>query len=153
MNPIDELLAQHIVTPSQHYDSRRWSATDDALRLMLAVMVDALECVSRRRVGTERKAATEAARWIEEKNDDYPFSFNSICDTLGIDARSLRKALGAWIASRRRLTRRTPVTQGTINLRVCEGDRGQRPKREGKSYPYRDLANETLRATDRSSIR
>jgi len=158
MNPIDELLAHHSVTPSQYYDSRRRSATDDALqRLMLAVMVDALECVSRRRIGTggatEGKAATEAARWIEEENDDYPFSFNAICDTLGIDARSLRKAVGAWIASGRCLTRRTPVTQGTINLRAREGNRGRLPRREGKSYPYPDLAIEGLRATDRSSIR
>lgn len=124
---------------------------------MLAVMADALECVSHRGFGkgnpAGRKAAMEAARWIEEESDDYPFSFNSICGSLRIDARSLRKALGAWIASGRRLTRRTPVTQGTIILRAREGDWGRRPKREGKRYPYRDLANEALRAIDRSLIR
>jgi hypothetical protein len=130
MNPIDELLAHHIVTPSQYYDSRRRSATDDALqRLMLAVMVDALECMSYRGLGNGsaagRKAAMEADRWIEEENDDYPFSFNSICDVLGIDAQSLRKAVGAWIASGRRLSRRAPVTQqatGSERVTATAGD-------------------------------
>jgi hypothetical protein len=158
MNPIDELLAHHIVTPSQYYDSRRRSATDDALqRLMLAVMVDALECMSYRGLGNGsaagRKAAMEADRWIEEENDDYPFSFNSICDVLGIDAQSLRKAVGAWLASGRRLSRRAPVTQQAIRLRARDGDCGRWRKREGKSYSHRDLADDALHGNDRSLIR
>jgi len=97
MNAIDNLLAHHVVAPSQYYDSRRRSTTDEALqRLMLAVMADVLECVSRRRIGTGGatvgKAATDAALWIEEENDEYPFSFNSICDALGINAQALRQA-------------------------------------------------------------
>jgi hypothetical protein len=153
MNAIDNLLAHHVVTPSQYYDSRRRSTTDEPLqRLMLAVMADALECLSHCRVGTGGatvgKAATDAALWIEEENDEYPFSFNSICDALGINARALRKALDLWLASGSRLARRTPVTQQTIKPQTPNGRRGRAGKRHTKNYLYRELADDALRRSD-----
>jgi hypothetical protein len=121
---------------------------------MLAVMADALECVSRRRIGTGGatvgKAATDAALWIEEENDDYPFSFNSICDALGINAQALRKALDPWLASGSRLAHRTPVTQQTIKPQAPDGRRGRAGQRHTKNYLYRDLAHDALRRSDPS---
>jgi hypothetical protein len=61
---------------------------------MLAVLADALECLSDRGAGGgRRREAREAARWVEDEDDDYPFSFNSICNALGINAPALRMAL------------------------------------------------------------
>ena len=148
MNSFENLLASHVLLPSQYCDSRRSTPTDDALhRLLLAVLADALECLSDVSATTgRRKEAREAARWVEDENDDYPFSFNLICDALGINA----AALNPWIASGSRLARRTPVTRQTINLQTFDDRRGRTGKRHSKNYLYRALADVALRRSDPS---
>jgi hypothetical protein len=158
MNSFDNLLAQHVLLPSQYYDSRRRSPTDNALhRLMLAVLADALECLSDRGpvkgIGGKRAARMEAERWVEDDNDDHPFSFISICEALRIDAPALRKALSPWSASGRRLKRRAPVTQVTIKPRALAADRARWRKRGGGSFPQQDLEASALQPADRSSLR
>jgi hypothetical protein len=153
MNSLDNLLASHVLLPSQYYDSRRRTPTDNALhRLMLAVLADALECLSDRGAGGgRRREAREAARWVEDENDDYPFSFNSICDALGINAaQALRMALNSWLASGSRLARRTPVTRQTIKPQRPDGRRGRAGKHQTKNYLYSELADVALRRSDPS---
>ena len=152
MNSFENLLTWHVLLPSQYYDTRRSTPTYNALhRLMLAVLADALECLSDRgAAGGKRSEAREAARWFEDQNDDYPFSLSSICDALGIDAQALRKALNAWLASGSRLARRTPVTQQKIKPQTSDGRRRRSEKRHTKNYLYRELADVTFRRSDPS---
>jgi hypothetical protein len=118
---------------------------------MLAVLSDALECLSDRGV-TEgrRREAIEAARWVEDEGDDHPFSYNSICDALGINAPALRIALNSWLASGSRLPRGAPVTRQTINPQTPDGRRGRAGKHQTKNYIYRELADVVLRRSDPS---
>lgn len=65
-------------------------------KLMLAVLEDAIVCFLQERPGPEEKkkrASAEAEGWIFEKNDDAPFSFATICETLGLDPMWVRKRL------------------------------------------------------------
>ena len=82
-------------------------AKDDGLgaerSLMHAVLEDALKCFFVHAGSTRRKdkkAWDEVAAWISDEADDYPFSFNAICDTLRIDAAALRDRVMAWERAR-----------------------------------------------------
>ena len=59
---------------------------------MQAILLDALQCV----IGPERQRAREglcAREWIDTHDREWPFSFESICDALGLDADALRRRL------------------------------------------------------------
>ena len=133
MEDVQRMLEGDILTPSQFYDSRRGTQTDDPLRrLMFAVLRDALICLSARLGSAVRpRDVREAMEWVGNETDDHPFSFNSVCDSLGINPGALRTALKDWLDSGKRLTRRSPV----IPLSKMRGPR---------SRPIERPANEKL---------
>ena len=61
-------------------------------RLMLALLCDALHVFTdaRPRVGTPRQRA-ELRAWFESPDRSYVFSFESICDALGLDPGYVRR--------------------------------------------------------------
>jgi hypothetical protein len=63
--------------------------------LMRAVLLDAIMCM-RGRVGQPQERArliSEARRWMMSTVRTWPFSFESICDVLGLSAPYLRRTL------------------------------------------------------------
>ncbi|OGQ80554.1 MAG: hypothetical protein A3G40_01235 [Deltaproteobacteria bacterium RIFCSPLOWO2_12_FULL_57_22] len=67
--------------------------------LMLAVLRDAVDSFQRNmfyRTEKEKAAFLEAEDWMFEEGSDWVFSFENICETLGIDPHYLRKGLNAW---------------------------------------------------------
>ena len=90
---------------------------------MLAVLRDALECLSGRPTGTggldARRSAQEAAQWVTDTNEKDLFSFNSVCDVLGLDPAAVRKALMEWPISDLRIPRRSPVTGEAVKLSLA----------------------------------
>jgi hypothetical protein len=67
--------------------------------LMLALLEDAIVCFQDN-FGSDdkRKRALfeDAEEWILERNSSYIFSFENICDVLGLDAGYLREGLMRW---------------------------------------------------------
>lgn len=62
-------------------------------RLMLAVLQDAIRCSLKIPAGRRlppHGPATEARRWIESADMQWPFSFERICEALGLDATRVR---------------------------------------------------------------
>jgi hypothetical protein len=141
MNRPDEIFIPDVILPFQFYDrARATDATMPIRRLMLAVLTDALDCLSGRAIdarGTARQQeASKAAEWVALDSDMYLFSFNSVCETLGIDPDALRKALKSWCGAERRLTarlhfvpRRTKVRthRAFARRRVAKGQNRSRP--------------------------
>jgi len=76
-------------------------ADDQALRaLMLALLEDAIACFQGRFFKPSRtndKLFQEAEEWINSE-DKGVFSFNNICETLGLHPGQLRKGLERWKA-------------------------------------------------------
>ena len=76
-------------------------ADDQALRaLMLALLEDAIACFQGRFFKPSRtndKLFQEAEEWINSE-DEGVFSFNNICETLGLHPGQLRKGLEQWKA-------------------------------------------------------
>jgi hypothetical protein len=116
------IMIPDVLTPGQYYDGVR---ADDACarpikRLMLAVLEDAMRCYqscadSHNRA--QRRLFIEAEAWLMDRKADGPFSFESVCETLGIEPSCLREGLRRWRLQQldgnnpRRLARRSPVTR------------------------------------------
>lgn len=67
--------------------------------LMLAVLDSAIECFQKyvlARREREKRMFQEAEEWILEKNSDWFFSFENICDTLQLYPDYIRQGLMCW---------------------------------------------------------
>src|SRR5438552_15816823 len=86
--------------PSQFFDRvRRRTEHDGERRLMIAVLEDAVD-VFRKQAGARdargEQLFQEAETWIEDPDRTWLFSFQNICDVLGLDADYLRRGLRVW---------------------------------------------------------
>ena len=94
---------------------RRGAALSSEKRLMLAVLASALEdyqkyFAARDRAGSDLFA--DAAEWIENRDHQEAFSFESISETLDINPEYLRRGLAAW--RERALEARCQATDGVV---------------------------------------
>lgn len=83
------------VLPSQYFGSRRRKQPPEQ-RLMIAVLRDAIDCLERYRCATDtrgRRLFKEATRWFLADETDWPYSFECICEVLGLDANAVRQRL------------------------------------------------------------
>lgn len=81
--------------------------------LMLAVLEDAVRCYQKyaRGRGAERRAQfDEVCGWLDSTDRSSLFSFETICDTLGLDPDYVRGGLHVW-RERGRRTRRSSARQ------------------------------------------
>lgn len=98
------------ILPEQYFDGLALQTADvPEKRLMFAVLLDAV--IQLRRRNTARGA--EAERWIrgEDDDEDAPFSFTNVCETLGIEPSYLADGLLAWRRERGCLPVGVPVRQ------------------------------------------
>ncbi len=68
-------------------------------RLLLAMLEDAVHCFQTyllARKPHERRLFQEAQEWIESTDTHWFFSFENICDILGIHPGRMREALQEW---------------------------------------------------------
>jgi hypothetical protein len=92
------------LVPVQFFDlTRRRSMLDGETRLVFAVLEDAVRCyvktVNSERRG-DREQFDEVRRWFHaEAGTRSPFSFEYVCDVLGIEPASLRERLGLLSAN------------------------------------------------------
>jgi hypothetical protein len=92
----DTLSQMDVILPSQYFGSLGSVGLSSEQRLMLAVLVDAINVLQGwQRIGSARKrrAFAEAAQWVNTRGTNYPFSFDSLCDALEIDPDVLRSRL------------------------------------------------------------
>ena len=96
------LFQPDTLLPSQFFDRvRRRTEHEGERRLMIAVLEDAVD-VYRKQAGSGdargQQLFGEAEQWIEDPDRTWLFSFQNICDVLGLDADYLRRGLHAWKA-------------------------------------------------------
>lgn len=66
--------------------------------LMRAILEDALGCLEKYHGKRSRKEFKEAKAWVEEEKADWLFSFNNICETLGLNPWYVRKLIRNFLA-------------------------------------------------------
>src|SRR5207245_1664122 len=84
-----DLFAPDVVLPEQFFEgARRDSQASGEKALMLAVLEDGIRCFQehlRNPRSNPRLLSQQAEAWIRAIDYDWPFSFNNVCETLGID--------------------------------------------------------------------
>jgi len=86
-------------------------------KLMFAVLNDAVDCLSRHHHQKSRRSRViyrETSNWIISDESEAVFSFENICDTLGINPSYFRHGVSRWLGEasgelRRCRVRRTPL--------------------------------------------
>ena len=68
--------------------SRPWRHQVGELRLMAAVLEDAINILRKR---PRSRAGREAREWLGSRDASWPFAFERICDVLDLDADSVRR--------------------------------------------------------------
>jgi hypothetical protein len=85
-----------IILPSQYFETIGSIGLSGEQRLMLAVLIDAINVLQSWRDGMnarKRRNFAEAAQWINARGTSHPFSFDNVCDALEIDSELLRSRL------------------------------------------------------------
>jgi hypothetical protein len=70
---------------------RRWTREIGELRLMAAVLEDAVTVVRKR---PRSRAGREAREWMASRDANWPFSYERICEALELDADTVRREVG-----------------------------------------------------------
>ena len=126
------------ILPEQYFDrvAARASETPER-RLMFAVLLDALIQLQRR----NSVGAAEAERWIRSE-EQWPFSFQNVCEALGIESSYLARGLLAWCESSQAALLGIPARQlRTTHSRVTPIRRRRRRPRRPAASPSRRCAS------------
>lgn len=120
---VGELFVPDSMLPSQYFDRvARRTEYDGERRLMIAVLEDAVD-VYRKLAGARdarrQQLFTDAEEWIESHDRAWIFSFQNICDVLGVEAEYLRRGLRALKAH--------ALARGQVVPLSPEADRDQEP--------------------------
>jgi hypothetical protein len=90
---VTDVSVPETILPIQYFDRLAMRMTDvPEKRLMFAVLLDAVIHLQRR----DSRRAAEAVEWIRGEPDGSVFSFQNICESLGLEPRGLARALLAW---------------------------------------------------------
>lgn len=74
--------------------------SEGELALMLAILENAINDFQKyflARSPKQKRQYQEAVAWISGKNSDWLFSFENICENVGISPTYLRRRLRAWV--------------------------------------------------------
>jgi hypothetical protein len=93
----NSLFDPEVVLPDQMFPGSTLPAfVQSEGRLMLAILQDAVECYQRHALARNprnRAEFEEAKQWIASSDSDWVFSFENICNVLGIDPDYVRCGL------------------------------------------------------------
>lgn len=80
--------------PAQYFDTRQCRELEPQRRLAIAILRDAIECY-REHAGCptspSRQLFVDAEAWITSRDREYCFSFENVCDLLGMDPDWIRQ--------------------------------------------------------------
>jgi len=92
---------------------RRKTPIEPEKKLMLAVLEDAINCFQTNVMaerGRRKKLFNETVDWFLDRNDDWPFSFESVCGVLRLNPDYVRRGLLRW--KEKKLIRPTSYPRG-----------------------------------------
>jgi len=97
---LTSLFQPDTLLPAQYFETlRRKAQLEPEQRLMLAVLEDGIECFQDNvlaRNGRRKKLFEEAEEWILEEDNNWIFSFDNICEVLGLNPQYVRRGLVYW---------------------------------------------------------
>jgi hypothetical protein len=99
-NAAERVVGLNQILPSQYYDVSGGHRLTGEQRLMLALLADAINVYQQgviSRNTRKRLLFVDAERWITAGvKSRHAFSFDTVCDALGINPGSLRRRMLTW---------------------------------------------------------
>ena len=116
---MENVVGLHQILPSQYFDLSAGHRLTAEQRLMLALLADAINVYRQgvvSRATRKRILYIDAERWIlmSGKPASHAFSFDTVCEALGINAGALRRRLILW----KHRVCRDAVSRATPHLRL-----------------------------------
>ena len=97
---IASLFQPDTLLSAQYFDNlRRKTHLEPEKRLMLAILEDGIHCYRdnlNASGGKKKRDFDEASAWIVDADGDWVFSFESVCEALGLNPQYLRQGLLRW---------------------------------------------------------
>jgi len=142
---MENLVGLHQILPSQYFDVSGGHRLTAEQRLMLALLADAINVFQQgavARATRKRLLYIDAERWIMMAGSTAPhaFSFDTVCDALGINAGVLRRRLILWKHSVCRDVE--SYTTPHLRLKITPRARHLSQRRSHPRPPSRQLAQE-----------
>ena len=106
-----------VLLPSQFFELSGGRTLSSEQRLMLAVLIDAINVLGVSPNRRKSNSFNDASSWVFAKDIKSPLSFDHVCDSLSLDAERLRRRLSELLSEQ---------SGALIRLRVKAGGRMQR---------------------------
>jgi hypothetical protein len=110
---IISLFEPDTLLSTQYFENLRSKTLVPERKLMLAVLQDAINCFQANvmaQSGRRKKLFKDTEDWIMAQDDNWIFSFVSICEILRLNPEYVRRGLLRW--KEKKLTRRAPQSRG-----------------------------------------
>jgi hypothetical protein len=95
-----EVYGVDVILPCQYFSVCGGNRMSGEQRLLLALLADAINVYQKgvfSRLARDRLLYVDAERWfMQSRTAGNAFSFEAVCEALGIDARALRRRMIAW---------------------------------------------------------
>jgi hypothetical protein len=118
-NAVERVVGLNQILPSQYYDVSGGHRLTGEQRLMLALLADAINVYQQgvlSRNTRKRLLFVDAERWITAgAKSRHAFSFEAVCDALGINCATLRRRMLTW---KHELRRSVSPRAATPHLRL-----------------------------------
>ncbi len=116
-----------VVLPAQFFDLlRQRSPVQGERRLMIAILEDAVTCIQKyvgAHTGHEQRLFQDARGWMLSDSAD-PFSFQYVCEVVGLDPAYVRTGIERWCC--RRLSQEDARRKSHASLLAAPGCAGTR---------------------------
>jgi hypothetical protein len=110
---IISLFEPDTLVSAQYFENLRSKTIEPEKRLMLAILEDAVNYFQANvtaQSGSRKKLFRETEDWIMTQDDDWIFSFVSVCENLRLNPEYVRQGLLRW--KEKKLAHRAPHSQG-----------------------------------------
>jgi len=140
---VERIVGLDQILPCQYFDVSGGHRLTGEQRLMLALLADAINVYQQGlRSGNTRKRLllVDAERWIMAgPKNRHAFSFDSVCDALGINPGMLRRRILAWKHELRHNVHKsaaTPHLRLKITPRSGHVSQGRRSRKRAVVLPF-----------------
>src|SRR5947207_13111835 len=97
---IASLFQPDMLLSAQYFENlRRRTHFEPEKRLMLALLEDAINCYQDNlisRSGKKKRLFEDTEQWVLRTDGDWIFSFDNVCDALGLNPEYVRQDLLRW---------------------------------------------------------
>jgi hypothetical protein len=112
---IASLFQPDMLLSAQYFENlRRKTHFEPEKRLMLALLEDAINCYQDNlisRSGKKKRLFEDTEQWILTADGEWVFSFDNVCDALGLNPEYVRQGLLRWKERNQKARRYAEITE------------------------------------------